>query len=308
MDGIVSVTIITWLAMTIRMSAPLLFAGLGGLIAQKSGIFNFALEGMMLAGAFFGYYGSLISGNPWVGLLFTIFAGALLGLLLAYTSIHLGASQLVIGLGISIFCLGLTGYLYRLLDATGGSNIAPTFPEVNIPILSKLPVLGPILFQHTFLVYIGLVVTAFIAWFFNKTTTGLNLRAVGENPQMADTAGIDVYRYRYMATIVSGMLASVGGGFLTLTQVPHFLENMTAGRGWIAFAAIILGNYNPWGVLAACLLFGAADALQMQAQVLSVKIPYQILLMTPYIMAMLAMAGVVGKVRAPAAQGKPYIK
>ena len=147
-----------------------------------------------------------------------------------------------------------------------------------------------------------------IAWFFKKTTLGLNLRAAGENPQVVDTAGIDVYKYRYAAVIVSGMLSALGGAFLTLTQLSRFLENLTAGRGWIAIAAIILGKYNPWGVLVACLLFGAADALQMQAQVLGVQIPYQFLLMTPYIMAILAISGVVGKVRHPAAQGQPYTK
>jgi ABC-type uncharacterized transport system permease subunit len=299
MEGsLLSITIITWLAMSVRMAVPLLFTGLGGLISQKAGIFNFALEGMMLSGAFFAYYGTLVSGSPWIGLLLAILAGILTGLLLAYTSVTLGVSQLVVGIGIGIFSLGLTSYLYRLIDTGGQSAVIQNFPILKLPVLSDLPVLGPILFNHSFLVYVGLLLVVVIAWFFNHTTTGLNLRAVGERPEVADTAGINVYQYRYFATIVSGML----------TQVTRFLENLTAGRGWIALAAIILGKYNPWGVLAACLLFGAADALQMQLQILAVKIPYQILLMTPYIMAMLALGGVVGKVRGPAAQGKPYLK
>lgn len=309
MEGsLLPITIITWLAMSVRMAIPLLFTGLGGLISQKSGIFNFALEGMMLSGAFFAYYGTLVSGSPWIGLLLAILAGILTGLLLAYTSVTLGVSQLVVGIGIGIFSLGLTSYLYRLIDTGGQSAVIQNFPILKLPVLSDLPVLGPILFNHSFLVYVGLLLVAVIAWFFNHTTTGLNLRAVGERPEVADTAGINVYQYRYFAAMVSGILAATGGAFLTLTQVTRFLENLSAGRGWIALAAIILGKYNPWGVLAACLLFGAADALQMQLQILAVKIPYQILLMTPYIMAMLALGGVVGKVRGPAAQGKPYLK
>ncbi len=303
-----SIAIVTWLAMSVRMATPLLFTSLGGLVSQKSGVLNFALEGMMLLGAFFAYYGTLVGGSPWEGLLLAMLVGALAGLLLAFTSVTLGVNQAVVGIGIAIFSVGLTSYLYRLIDTGGGSAVIANFPALKLPLLSDLPVVGPILFSHSFMVYAGVVLVAFIAWFFNRTTLGLNLRAVGERPEVADTAGINVYFYRYAATIVSGMLAAIGGAFLTLTQVSRFLEELTAGRGWIALAAIILGKYNPWGVLGACVLFGAADALQMQLQVLSVKIPFQILLMIPYITAMLALGGVVGKVRGPAAQGAPYMK
>jgi ABC-type uncharacterized transport system permease subunit len=307
MENVAVVALVTWLAMSIRMAIPVLFAALGGLISQKSGVFNFGVEGMMLVGAFLGYYGSLITGSPWIGLLFGVISGAVLGLLLGYASIRLGVNQLVIGIGASIFALGLTSYLYRLMNV-GTSTEATMFPDINIPWLSNIPVLGTLLFEHSFLVYVGFILVPIIAWFFKRTTLGLNLRAAGENPQVVETAGIDVYKYRYAAMAVSGILSALGGSFLTLTQVSRFLENLTAGRGWIAVSAIILGKYNPWGVLAACLLFGAADALQMQAQVLGVKIPYQFLMMTPYILAILAMSGVVGKVHHPAAQGQPYLK
>lgn len=307
MDGF-AVTVITWLAMTIRLATPLLFAALGGILAEKSGVFNFALEGMMLAGAFFGYYGSLISGNPWVGVLFALIVGALTGLLLGYTSVKLGVSQMVVGLGINIFYLGLTGYFYRLIDDSGANTIAANFPEIGIPVLSNIPVVGEIFFRHNIMVYLGLIVVIFIAWFLSKTTIGLSLRSVGENPKAADTVGINVYQYRYVALLFSGMLAATGGAFLTLTQVTRFLENMVEGRGWIALAAIILGKWSPWGALGACLLFGAANALQMQMQIIGVKVPYQVLLMLPYIMAMLTLAGVVGKVRGPASVGKPYLR
>lgn len=308
MDNSFAVVVVTWLTMSIRMSIPLLFPSLGGLIAQKAGIYNFGLEGMMLCGAYFGYYGSLVTGNPWVGLLMGMAAGGLLGFVLAFTSIKLQVSQLVIGLGIGIFGLGLTGYLFRMIGISETSPAATLFPEMNFGVLRDIPVLGEILFSHDWMVYAGFALVILIAWFFYRTTAGLNFRAVGENPQVADTVGVNVNLYRYLAVVISGVIASLGGAFLSLTQTAYFTENLTAGRGWIAISAIILGKYNPWGVLFACLLFGAADAAQMQIQVMSLGIPYQFLLMIPYVLAMLAMAGVVGKVRSPAAMGKPYIK
>jgi simple sugar transport system permease protein len=308
MDAAWMTTIVTWLTMSIRMSIPLLFPSLGGLISQKAGVFNFGLEGMMLCGAYFGYYGSYITGNPWIGLLLGMVSGGLLGLLLAFTSIHLRVSQLVIGLGIGVFSLGITGYLYRLIGIGTATTAATLFKSVDFGRLGSLPVIGEIFLSHSWMVYAGFVLVILIAWFFFHTTPGLNFRAVGENPQVADTAGVNVVVNRYLAVVVSGILASMGGAFLTLTQTAYFTENISAGRGWIAISAIVLGKFNPWGVLLACLLFGAADAAQMQIQVMNLGIPYQFLLMTPYILAMLAMVGFVGKVRSPAAMGKPYVK
>jgi simple sugar transport system permease protein len=308
MDAAWMTTIVTWLTMSIRMSIPLLFPSLGGLISQKAGVFNFGLEGMMLCGAYFGYYGSYITGNPWIGLLLGMVSGGLLGLLLAFTSIHLRVSQLVIGLGIGVFSLGITGYLYRLIGIGTATTAATLFKSVDFGRLGSLPVIGEIFLSHSWMVYAGFVLVILIAWFFFHTTPGLNFRAVGENPQVADTAGVNVVVNRYLAVVVSGILASMGGAFLTLTQTAYFTENISAGRGWIAISAIVLGKFNPWGVLLACLLFGAADAAQMQIQVMNLGIPYQFLLMTPYILAMLAMVGCGGKVRAPAAMGKPYVK
>jgi simple sugar transport system permease protein len=302
------ITLVTWLSMAIRMSIPLLFAGLGGLISQKAGIYNFGLEGMMLCGAYFAYYGSYKTGNPWVGLLFAMISGAIFGLLLAFTSIKLRVSQLVIGLGIGIFSLGLTGFLYRLIGVDSASTAATLFNKFDFGGLEKLPVVGEVVFSQDGMVYLGFALVFLISWFFYRTTMGLNFRAVGENPQVADTAGVNVILNRYIAVIVSGILASMGGAFLTLTQTAYFTENLTAGRGWIAISAIVLGKFNPWGVMLACFLFGAADAAQMQIQLLDIGIPYQFLLMIPYILAMLAMVGIVGKVRSPAAMGKPYIK
>lgn len=308
MDAAWMTTIVTWLTMSIRMSIPLLFPSLGGLISQKAGVYNFGLEGMMLCGAYFGYYGSYITGNPWIGLLLGMLSGGLLGLLLAFTSIHLRVSQLVTGLGIGVFSLGITGYLYRLIGINTATSAAPLFTNVDFGRLGSLPVIGEIFLSHSWMVYAGFFLVILIAWFFYHTTLGLNFRAVGENPQVADTAGVNVIVNRYLAVVISGILASLGGAFLTLTQTAYFTENISAGRGWIAISAIVLGKFNPWGVMLACLLFGAADAAQMQIQVMNLGIPYQFLLMIPYILAMLAMVGFVGKVRSPAAMGKPYLK
>lgn len=308
MDAAWITTIVTWFAMAIRMSIPLLFPSIGGMISQKAGVYNFGLEGMMLCGAYFGYYGSYKTGNPWIGLLMAIASGAVLGLILAFTSIHLRVSQLVIGLGIGVFGLGITAFLFRLISTSTESTAAVLFENLNFGRLREIPVIGDIFLSHNWMVYAGFALVILTSWFFYRTTSGLNFRAVGENPEVAETAGVNVIINRYLAVIVSGMLAAMGGAFLTLTQTAYFFENITAGRGWIAISAIVLGKFNPWGVLFACLLFGAADAAQMQIQVMNLGIPYQFLLMIPYIMAMLAMVGFVGKVRSPAAMGKPYIK
>ncbi len=308
MDAATITTIVTWLTMSIRMSIPLLYPSLGGMISQKAGVYNFGLEGMMLCGAYFGYYGSYKTGNPWIGLLMAIASGAVLGLLLAFTSIHLRVSQLVTGLGIGVFALGITGFLFRLIGTSSETAAAALFENISFGRLRTIPVIGDIFLSHNWMVYAGFVLVVIIAWFFYRTTLGLNFRAVGENPEVAETAGVNVIINRYLAVIVSGMLAAMGGAFLTLTQTAYFFENISAGRGWIAISAIVLGKFNPWGVLFACLLFGAADAAQMQIQVMNLGIPYQFLLMIPYVMAMLAMVGFVGKVRSPAAMGKPYVK
>ena len=308
MNTMLSVTLFTGIVMSVRLSIPVLYAALGGVISERAGIFNIALEGMMLAGAFFGYYGSLISGSPTVGLLLALAAGGLTGLLLAFTSVTLGVSQLVVGLGINILFMGLTGYLYRLISGGGLTAVATMYRNIRIPLLSDIPVLGEIFFSHNILVYIGILVVAVMSFYLYRTTSGLSLRSVGEHPLAAETAGINVYRVRYLATIVGGMLAAAGGAFLTLTQVSRFLENMVEGRGWIALTAVILGKRNPWGVFAASLLFGAANALSNQMQIIGIKLPYQITLMVPYVLTMVVLSGVVGKIRKPAATGKPYGK
>ncbi|HEY3316638.1 MAG TPA: ABC transporter permease [Bacillota bacterium] len=299
---------VTGLLMSIRMTTPILFAGMGGLVSSRAGVFNLGLEGMMLFGAFFGYYGSLVTGSPVYGLLLAAVVGVLSGLLLSFFAVKLAVNQVVAGIGLNIVALGLTGYLSRTLIRDGRIPIAKTFAELKVPGLSDLPVIGPLLLGHTVLVYLAILTLAGVAWMLYRTTIGLNLRAVGEDPKTAATVGINVLLYRHAATVLSGVLASVGGAYITLVAVNRFLENIVEGRGWIAMAAVIFGRYTPLGVLGACFLFGAAEALQMLLQVYGVQIPYRIVLMTPYVLTMVVLAGFVGRVTAPAAQGRPYLK
>jgi len=305
MDMALWATFTMWLVMTIRVATPLIYTALGGMIGQKAGVFNFALEGSMLLGAFFAYIGSSSLGSPWFGLVFAILAGLFVGLIYAFTSVHLAVSQMVIGLGINILALGITGYFYRLLDT---SVVAPMFGVWHVPLLSRIPFVGEVFFSHTGMVYVAVLLVFLFFVFLHRTTLGLEMRSVGENPRAADSLGISVFRYRYVATMISCGLAATGGAFLTLTQVSRFLENMIEGRGWIALAAIILGKYEPKGILLACLLFGGAEALAMQLQILGIAVPYQALQMIPYALTMVVLGGVVGRIKGPAALAKPFIK
>ena len=288
--GINDSTIVTWLMMSIRMTAPLLFAALGGLMTTRVGIFNLGLEGMMLFGAFFGYYGSLMSGSPWIGLLMAIVVGVLLGLLFAFFTVTLKVNQVLTSIGINTLALGVTSYLSRTLLVDAKVITAPTFKNIGIPFLSDLPIIGPIIFDQNILIYFSLILVFFIHCFFFKTTTGLNLRSIGEDAVVSTTVGINVSRYRYLATIASGVLASIGGAYITTVAVNRFLENIVEGRGWIAFAAVIFGKSMPWGIFVACLLFGSATALQMIMQVQGVQLPYKFALMVPYVVTMVALA------------------
>jgi len=295
--GINDSTFITWILMSIRMTAPILFAALGGLLTSRVGIFNLALEGMMLSGAFFGYYASLMSGSPLFGVLIALLVGVLLGLLFAFFTVTLNVNQVLTSIGINTMALGLTSYLSRILLVDAKVIIAPTFKSINIPVLSDLPVIGPILFKHSVLIYFALILVIFMHWFLFKTTTGLNLRAIGEDATVCKTVGINVARYRYLATICSGALAAVGGAYITTVAVNRFLENIVEGRGWIAFAAVIFGSNMPWGIFGACLLFGSATALQMLLQVQGIQLPYRFTLMLPYVVTMVALAAISKKSR-----------
>jgi len=295
------------LGASVRYTMPILYAALGGLLAQKAGILNFALEGLMLGGAFFAYYGNLKTGSPWMGLLLALAVGAIVGIVLCIGILRYRVSQLVMGLGINVLFTGLTGYFFRLLTATGEPVVAENMVKaIRIPLLSRIPLLGEVLFSQNIFVYLSLVLVVLLSRFFGHTTIGLNLKAVGENPHAAASVGVDVMRYRALAIVASSMLATVGGAFLTLTLVSRFIENMVSGRGWIAIAAIILGKWSPKGVFWGCLIFGVATALSDQLQIMGINIPYQAALMVPYLLTMLVLTVNFGQGRSPAALGKKY--
>lgn len=296
-----------FLAATVRLAIPILMAAAGEVLAERAGILNIAVEGMMLVGAFFAVLGSSSTGSPWLGLVWGILAAAAVAAIHAYFSITVLADQVVSGAAINIVCLGLTGFLNRLVF--GGADKAlgvPRFDPVAIPLLADFPVVGRAFFAQTAPAYLSGLLIALLWVFLWKTTWGLHLRAVGEHPLAAETLGIDVFRTRYVATIVGGAFAGFGGGFLALAILNFFIEQMTNGRGFIALAAVIFGRWNPVGVLAACLLFGGADALQLTLKTAGVQVPYQLMLMLPYVLTILALAFFAGRPAVPKALYLPY--
>jgi ABC-type uncharacterized transport system permease subunit len=296
-----------FLTAAVRMTIPILIAAVGEGMTERSGILNIAVEGMMLVGAFFAVLGSYLTGSPSLGLASGIIAAAVVAAVHAYFSITVLADQVVCGAALNFVCFGLTGFLNRVIFAgsSGPSGLAH-FSPIDIPVLSSLPIVGASLFHQTAPCYVALAVVAGLWVFLWKTTAGLNLRAVGEHPLAAETVGLDVVRYRYAATIAGGALAGFGGGFLSLAIVNFFVEDMTNGRGFIALAAVIFGRWNPLGILAASFLFGAADALQLTIKSTGIDLPYQFLLMLPYILTIIALAIFAGHPAAPRALYQPY--
>lgn len=300
--------LLTWLlATTIRMATPIAIAGLGCLLTSLSGIVNLGVEGTMLMGALAGVVGSFWFGSPWIGLCIAVAAGVAVALVYGYVVISLRADQAVAGVAMNLLGLGLTASAFRIIF--GISPIPPSirsFPEIRVPVLSQIPVLGGVLGRHSPLVYLMLVLVPIIWAILMKTKTGLIIRAVGEHPAAVDTAGISVERIRYLCVIVCGGLAGMAGAHLSLGVLNMFTENMTAGRGFIALAAVIFGRFTAAGVLLGALLFGVGDAVQLRLQTAGIGIPYPVLLMIPYLLTLGVLAGLGGKVRQPAASGQPY--
>lgn len=298
-----------WMIASMRMATPLLFAALGGIISERAGILNIGIEGMMLTGALFATVGSFFLGGPWMGTLVGGISGALVALILAYMAVTLKANQTVVGAAINLFSLGVTGFFMRVIfQVTDRPVPVPAFGFAPVPFLHQIPVVGGILFGHKALVYLAFLLVPVVWFFVFKTARGLNLRAVGEYPMAAETMGIRVNRIRYAATLVGGFLAGVGGAYISLGQMNTFMDNMVAGRGFIALGAIIFGKWNPFGVMGATMLFGAADALQMRFQALGFAVPYHLVLMLPYLLTMVTLIGFGRAARPPAAIGVPYIK
>lgn len=301
--------IIGFLAAAVRMATPILLTAVGEIFAERSGILNIGVEGIMLVGALSAFLSAYFSGNLWLGLTVAMVAGATMGLLMAYLSVTLRANQVVAGIAINIFAFGATTFVYRIFFGTGFiPPMTERFPTIPIPLLSRIPYLGPSVFSQIAPVYIalGLVPLAWLVLFW--TQPGVSIRAVGEVPKAADTVGINVFRVRYACVIVGGVLAGLGGATLSLGHMSLFTENMTAGRGFIALAIVIFSKWDPLRALWASLLFGAADGLQLRLQALGVAVPFQFLLMLPYLLTVAVLVGVVSKAEAPASLVVPYTK
>ena len=302
--------VIVWSALAaamLRFATPLVFAALGGVISERSGVVNIGLEGMMLVGAFFGIYGADLT-NGWIGgLLIAMIAGGLLAVLHAIFAVSLRADQIVSGFAINFIALGTTGYifLYHYGDE-GTPDGLPQIPDVSLPI-DWIPFFGPALENLNLLVWVALILV-FVVWLFVfRTPAGLRLRSVGENPRAAATVGISVYKTRYWAVIASGVLAAMGGAFLSIGFVHSFNQNMTAGRGFIALAVVIVGKWRPGAALAAALMFGFSQALAQRLPVFS-ESSGTLLQALPYVVTLIAVAGLVGRSTPPAADGVPYSK
>jgi simple sugar transport system permease protein len=289
-------------------AVPLTLGALSGVLCERSGVVNIAIEGMMLTGAFVGaLVGSLT--NIWIGLFAAVLAGGALAAVLAVLSIKYKTDQIIAGTVINIFATGITSFLSaRFLQKYPNLNDPGRFPTIKIPVLSDIPVIGPIMFQHNIFVYAVFIFLIVITIALYYTRWGLRTRSVGEHPKAADTLGINVFRTRYISVILGGFMAGFGGAYFTLGSVGRFDELMTAGRGFIGLAAMIFGNWNPFGSFSAGLLFGFFDALASKLAILKVPIPSEIMLMFPYIATMVILAGVVGRGHMPAADGQPYEK
>jgi simple sugar transport system permease protein len=300
-------------AATLRFATPLAFAAIGGIFSERSGVVNIGLEGMMLAGAFFGIVVLAETGQWELGILGAMAAGGVLALMHAFLSIHLQADQIISGFAVNFLALGVTGYLFRSIYGQRGTpELTEKIPSIGLPLIDDIPFIGDVFGQLNLMVWMMLLLVIAAAIVLFKTPIGLRIRSVGEHPRAADTVGISVYSVRYAAVIVSGMLAALGGAYLSFGFGNAFNENMTQGRGFIALAAVIFGNWRPFGAFGACVLFGFSSALAIRLQgssLLPSDLASANLLSTlPYVLTLIALVGVIGRSRGPAAAGRPYVK
>jgi ABC-type uncharacterized transport system permease subunit len=303
--------VFVWSALTagmLRFATPLIFGAMGGILSERSGVINIGLEGMMLTGAFFGIFGADLTGSWFLGILVGVAAGAVMGLVHAFVSIQLRADQVVSGTGINIIALGITGYvfIYHYGDQGTPSDISRV-PNVTLPGIQDISFVGPAIGNLNLLTWAALLLVPLLTLFLFRTRGGLRLRSIGEKPRAADSLGLPVLRTRYLAVTASGALAALGGVFLSIALLGSFNENMTAGRGFIALAAVIFGGWRPWGALAGALLFGFSTALAQRLPAFSesTAVLFQAL---PYVLTLVVVAGVIGRSRPPAAVGVPYVK
>lgn len=292
------------LGSAIRLATPYIYAAIGETFGQRSGVLNLGVDGVMLLSAFAAYVVVLNGANPWIGLFAALGVGALMGFILGLVNVTLQATQGISGIGIYLFGLGLSDLLFQKFVGTARS--VRGFQEFPLPFLSDIPVIGPIFFEHSVLVYGAYLLVPF-AWFIlNKTTFGLNIRAVGENPAAADTLGVPVVRTRYLALILGGILSGAAGASLSISLLNVFQQNLTNGLGFIAVALVYFGGWRPFAVLAGSLIFSLVNALQVWAQVLGLPIPSDIAVMMPYVLTIVVLIFSAQRVRAPAALTRPF--
>ena len=293
-----------FLAAAVRVATPLLLAATGETVAERAGVINLGLEGMMLSGALAATLGASAAG-AWIGVAAAVVAGMVLAAVFAAVAIGAGADQIIAGTAISLGAVGLTGTIYRQAYGAAGVGLAlPTLAAIPLPGLSRIPLLGPALFDQPAPTYLAFIALPIVWWVLFRTRVGLALRATGEGAALARAAGVRTQAVRMGATLVGGGFGGLAGATLVLAQVGTFAEQMTAGRGYVAIAIVVLGRWHPVGVLVASLLFGAATALQYVFQSLGLAVPYQLFLMLPYLLTLLALAGAVGRVRAPEDLGR----
>ncbi|MGN8553550.1 UNVERIFIED_CONTAM: ABC transporter permease [Microbacterium sp. SLM126] len=294
----------------LSLSIPLIFGALGGVIGERVGVVNVAIEGQFLLGAFSAALLASMTGNPFVGLIGAMIGGVLVAFVLAAFSIKYLVDQVIVGVVLNVLVTGLTGFLYGALLVPNEEflNRPVRFTRWEIPVLGDIPIIGPVLFNQTFIVYLMYFTVGIVAWGLYRTRWGLRLRAVGEHPQAADTVGIKVNTSRFWNVSLAGAIAGIGGAYFTLVSVGQFTKEMTAGLGFIALAAVIFGRWDPIRATLAALLFGFATNLQNLLTVLKTPIPSEFMLMLPYLVTIIAVAGFAGQIRGPAAAGKPYIK
>ena len=303
--------VVNLLSGTLDDSIPIMLGALTGVICSTSGVINIAIEGQLLLGAFCAAIATSVTGSLWLGLLCGALAGSLVGVLLAVFAIAYTVNQVVLGVVLNTLVLGLTGYLYNALMTGQYSNTLnnpATFNPVKIPLLGDIPIIGPVFFDSTVFLYITYALLALVQVGLFRTRWGLRTRAVGEHPEAADTVGIRVIAMRYRNVILAGLIAGIGGAYFTIGSVGSFGIDMSSGEGYIALAAMIFGRYTPFGAIGAALLFGFSTQLQSILSSINVPIQSNLLLLTPYVVTIIVVAGLVGKVRGPRAEGVPFIK
>jgi ABC-type uncharacterized transport system permease subunit len=292
------------LASGIRLATPYLYAGLGETLGQRSGVLNLGVEGQMLMGAFAAFYVTFQSGNLWLGMLAAVVVGAAMGLAMAFVSINLQAEQGISGIGFYLFGLGMSTLLFQML--LGTVETVQGFTPIHIPVLSDIPVIGEIFFRQNILVYIAFALVPVAQFVLQKTTLGLKIRAVGENPAAADSLGVSVATVRYITVTLGGIMSGIAGASMSIGLLNVFQQNMTSGLGFIAVALVYFGGWRPLGVMLGALLFSLVNALQLRLQVEGVNIPSDLMVMMPYILTIIALVLTVQRVRSPSALTKPF--